>query len=90
MTDTALPVTDASPEVDQPDIHRDDLLGMIRTMVRIRRFEEKLAAHFTRGRLPGFVHLYLGEEAVATGLCSALRPDDRITSTHRGHGHLIA
>jgi TPP-dependent pyruvate/acetoin dehydrogenase alpha subunit len=83
-------VTDASPEVDQPDIHRDDLLGMFRTMVRIRRFEEKLAALFKRGRLPGFVHLYIGEEAVATGLCSALRPDDRITSTHRGHGHLIA
>jgi TPP-dependent pyruvate/acetoin dehydrogenase alpha subunit len=63
---------------------------MLRQMIRIRRFEEKLAALFKRGTLPGFVHLYLGEEAIAVGVCSALRPDDRITSTHRGHGHLIA
>lgn len=63
---------------------------MHRTMLRIRRFEEKLATLFKRGQLPGFVHLYIGEEAVATGICAALRPDDRITSTHRGHGHLIA
>ncbi len=63
---------------------------MLRQMIRIRRFEEKLAQLFKRGQLPGFVHLYLGEEAVAVGACSALRPDDRITSTHRGHGHLIA
>ncbi len=89
MTDTAVPVTDAPPGTPAgPD--RAGLLDMYRTMVRIRRFEEKLAALFKRGRLPGFVHLYIGEEAVATGLCSALRPDDRITSTHRGHGHLIA
>jgi TPP-dependent pyruvate/acetoin dehydrogenase alpha subunit len=59
-------------------------------MIRIRRFEERLALLFKRGKLPGFVHLYLGEEAVAVGVCSALRDDDRITSTHRGHGHLIA
>jgi pyruvate dehydrogenase E1 component alpha subunit len=69
---------------------QDDQLEMLRLMLRIRRFEEKLAYLFKRGRLPGFVHLYLGEEAVATGICSALRADDRITSTHRGHGHLIA
>ncbi len=63
---------------------------MLRQMIRIRRFEEKLAWLFKRGQLPGFVHLYLGEEAVAVGVCAALRRDDRITSTHRGHGHLIA
>lgn len=63
---------------------------MLRLMLRIRRFEEKLAQLFKRGQLPGFVHLYLGEEAVAVGACAALRPGDRITSTHRGHGHLIA
>lgn len=68
----------------------DEQLDMLRGMLRIRRFEERLAMLFKRGRLPGFVHLYLGEEAVAVGVCSALRPDDRITSTHRGHGHLIA
>ncbi|MEO5832308.1 MAG: thiamine pyrophosphate-dependent dehydrogenase E1 component subunit alpha [Nakamurella sp.] len=63
---------------------------LLRQMIRIRRFEEKVAQLFKRGQLPGFVHLYLGEEAVAVGVCSALRPDDRITSTHRGHGHLLA
>lgn len=73
-----------------PEIQSTELLDMYRRMVRIRRFEEKLAALFKRGKLPGFVHLYIGEEAAAVGLCSALRADDRITSTHRGHGHLIA
>lgn len=85
---TALPAPDPLRGGAVPDADR--ALGMYRTMVRIRRFEEKLATLFKRGRLPGFVHLYIGEEAVATGVCSALRPDDRITSTHRGHGHLIA
>ncbi len=61
-----------------------------RTMVRIRTFEEKLDELFRKGALPGFVHLYIGEEAVATGICAALGKDDKISSTHRGHGHLIA
>jgi TPP-dependent pyruvate/acetoin dehydrogenase alpha subunit len=69
---------------------REQLLEMLRRMLRIRRFEEKLAVLFKRGRLPGFVHLYIGEEASAVGVCSALNDGDRITSTHRGHGHLIA
>jgi pyruvate dehydrogenase E1 component alpha subunit len=77
-----------APTADPPP--RDEQLHLLRLMLRIRRFEEKLAYLFKRGRLPGFVHLYLGEEAVAVGVCSALRSDDRITSTHRGHGHLIA
>jgi len=68
----------------------EDQVSMLRLMLRIRRFEEMLAHLFKRGRLPGFVHLYMGEEAVAVGACSALRPEDKITSTHRGHGHLIA
>jgi acetoin:2,6-dichlorophenolindophenol oxidoreductase subunit alpha len=71
-------------------LDREEQVDLLRTMIRIRRFEERLATLFKRGELPGFVHLYLGEEAVATGVCSALRPDDRITSTHRGHGHVIA
>lgn len=61
-----------------------------RSMVRIRAFEEKLDELFRKGALPGFVHLYSGEEAVAVGVCSALETSDKITSTHRGHGHLIA
>jgi len=62
----------------------------LRTMVRIRTFEERCRRLFNQGKLPGFVHLYIGEEAVATGACMALRRKDQITSTHRGHGHVIA
>lgn len=77
-------------ESELDGIDRDDALDMLRRMIRIRRFEEKLSVLFKRGKLPGFVHLYTGEEGIAVGACSALRDDDRITSTHRGHGHLIA
>jgi 2-oxoisovalerate dehydrogenase E1 component len=66
------------------------LMDMYRTMVRIRAFEERVYKEFTAGNIPGFVHLYTGQEAVAVGVCANLRPDDYITSTHRGHGHLIA
>jgi pyruvate dehydrogenase E1 component alpha subunit len=59
-------------------------------MCRIRRFEEKVSELFAAGRIPGFVHVYIGEEAVAVGACSVLRKNDYITSTHRGHGHCIA
>ncbi len=68
----------------------DRLLRIHRTMVRIRVFEERVAELFLARKLPGFVHLYLGMEAVAAGVCAALRDDDYITSTHRGHGHAIA
>jgi acetoin:2,6-dichlorophenolindophenol oxidoreductase subunit alpha len=66
------------------------LVGMYETMNRIRLFETKLQEFFAAGRIPGFVHLYIGEEAVATGACAGLTKVDTITSTHRGHGHLIA
>lgn len=59
-------------------------------MTRIRRFEEAVERLHKRGVIPGAAHLYIGEEAVAVGVCSVLRDDDKITSTHRGHGHLIA
>ena len=59
-------------------------------MKRIREFETKAMNLFAEGAIPGFVHLYLGEEAVATGVCQALNDEDYITSTHRGHGHIIA
>jgi pyruvate dehydrogenase E1 component alpha subunit len=59
-------------------------------MVKIRTFEERAAELFAAGKIPGFVHLYVGEEAIATGVCATLRDSDYITSTHRGHGHLIA
>ena len=59
-------------------------------MVLIRVFETRVEELFAAGKLPGFVHTYLGEEAIAVGVCSLLRPDDYITSTHRGHGHALA
>jgi pyruvate dehydrogenase E1 component alpha subunit len=59
-------------------------------MQLIRRFEEIAEEQYKRGNLPGFIHFYIGQEASAVGICSALRQDDYITSTHRGHGHLIA
>jgi TPP-dependent pyruvate/acetoin dehydrogenase alpha subunit len=59
-------------------------------MVRIRLFEEAAGRLFEANKIPGFVHLYVGQEAVAAGVCVALRDDDQISSTHRGHGHLVA
>ncbi len=72
------------------ELSRDKMLGMYRQMLRIRYFENRISQLFAEGVLPGFVHLYLGQEAVAVGACSALNDDDYITSTHRGHGHIIA
>jgi len=71
-------------------IEKEKLIDMYRTMVRIRLFEEKIAEDFAAGKIPGFVHLSVGQEANATGVCANLRTDDIITSTHRGHGHIIA
>lgn len=71
-------------------IDRLQLLDMYRCMVKIREFESRANELFLAGELPGFLHLYLGEEAVAAGVMGALRKDDYIASTHRGHGHLIA
>src|SRR5438874_12570954 len=66
------------------------LLKAYRTMRTIRDFEERLHAEFATGEIPGFVHLYAGEEASATGVCAHLDERDSIASTHRGHGHCIA
>jgi len=60
------------------------MMQMLEKMVKIRKFEEKAAELFAKGKIPGFVHLYIGEEAVAVGACSALRDNDFITSTHKG------
>jgi pyruvate dehydrogenase E1 component alpha subunit len=66
------------------------LIGIYDKMLRIRLFEVKAKELFAAQRIPGFVHLYIGEEAVAAGVCANLDDGDHITSTHRGHGHLIA
>jgi pyruvate dehydrogenase E1 component alpha subunit len=68
----------------------EKMIGMYQTMLRIRRFEEKVMDMYARQLIPGITHLYIGEEAVATGVCTNLKSDDYITSTHRGHGHCIA
>lgn len=68
----------------------EDQLRMLHKMMLIREFDLRAIAERTAGRIYGGVHPYVGQEAVAVGICSALRPSDRITSTHRGHGHCIA
>ena len=68
----------------------ETLHGLYRDMWRIRRFEETALYHSTQGDVYGALHLYIGEEATAVGVCSVLRRDDYVASTHRGHGHCIA
>ncbi|MEN9704981.1 MAG: hypothetical protein RLZZ393_860 [Pseudomonadota bacterium] len=69
---------------------RDDLFALYERMLLIRRTEERLRDENKAGNLPGAVHLYIGEEAIATGVCAHLADSDMITSTHRGHGHYLA
>jgi pyruvate dehydrogenase E1 component alpha subunit len=75
-------------KVKSLELHQ--LLDMYRQMVMIRQFDQKAVDEFHAGHIPGGVHTYIGQEAVAVGVCTALRRDDKITSTHRGHGHTIA
>lgn len=89
--------TSAAPKKAAPSrggaagsIPKEVLLDLHRRMVRIRRLEEAAGRLASEARIPGFIHLYVGEEAVASGGCVALNDDDYITSTHRGHGHLVA
>jgi TPP-dependent pyruvate/acetoin dehydrogenase alpha subunit len=72
------------------NIDSEQLMRMFRRMVMIRQFEENANDLYTRALMPGITHLYSGEEAIAVGVCEALRSDDYITSTHRGHGHCVA
>jgi pyruvate dehydrogenase E1 component alpha subunit len=81
LADSRVPVTELDDRA---------LLAMYERMVEIRTFEERARKEFADGKIPGFVHLYAGEEAVAVGVCSHLTDEDYITSTHRGHGHCIA
>ena len=72
------------------ELTKDRLMWMYETMVKIRLHENKAAELFAQGKIKGFVHLYVGEEAVAVGVMAALKPGDVITGTHRSHGHYIA
>ena len=69
---------------------REELLAILSSMVRIRRVEERLTELFSAGKIPGFIHVSIGQEAVAAGVCSCLDPEDSILTTHRGHGHALA
>jgi len=72
------------------EISKDKLLWMYERMQLIRTFENRVKVEFGKGKIPGFVHLYAGEEAVAVGICANLTDADYMTSTHRGHGHCVA
>ena len=79
-------VTATSP----PELSPAQLAGMLRMMLRIRQFDQRALELYREGVMRGTTHPYIGMEAVAVGACAALRPGDRITSTHRGHGHCLA
>src|SRR5215218_5408502 len=72
------------------DLTTDQALWLLREMLRIRRCEEHLARAHQRGLIPGACHTYVGQEAIAVGVCAHLRADDVVFSTHRGHGHALA
>jgi acetoin:2,6-dichlorophenolindophenol oxidoreductase subunit alpha len=74
----------------EPRMELEQHLHMYRQMAKIRAFEEQVNELYKGAKMPGLAHLYVGEEAVAVGVCEALRRDDVITSTHRGHGHCLA
>ncbi|MCJ9428846.1 pyruvate dehydrogenase (acetyl-transferring) E1 component subunit alpha [Kordiimonas marina] len=73
----------------RPHLTRDHCLDLMRNMLRIRRFEEKAAELYTQEKIRGFLHLYIGEEAVATGVMQTLTPEDAIVATYREHGHAL-
>jgi pyruvate dehydrogenase E1 component alpha subunit len=75
---------------EKPVVERDHALFLLREMLRIRRFEEKCAEVYSLGKIRGFLHLYIGEEAIAVGAMQALTPDDAIVATYREHGHALA
>ncbi|HUF87584.1 MAG TPA: thiamine pyrophosphate-dependent dehydrogenase E1 component subunit alpha [Thermohalobaculum sp.] len=87
---TSSSVTSRSEPGGPAELGRDAVAGLHRTMLRIRRVEERLAALFADGEVPGFIHLSIGQEAIAAGVASVLGPEDTIASTHRGHGHALA
>src|SRR5207244_12904243 len=74
----------------EPRLELEQNLHMYRQMAKIRAFEEQVNELYKGAKMPGLAHLYVGEEGVAVGVCEALRRDDFITSTHRGHGHCLA
>ena len=79
-----------TPQMIEPRMELEQNLHMYRQMAKIRAFEEQVNELYKGAKMPGLAHLYIGEEGVAVGVCEALKRDDFITSTHRGHGHCLA
>jgi TPP-dependent pyruvate/acetoin dehydrogenase alpha subunit len=79
-----------SKTTKSPSLKDERWIHFYRQMVKIRRFEEEVNQLYLGAKMPGLAHLYIGQEAIAVGVCEALRRDDYITSTHRGHGHCLA
>lgn len=87
-TNVAMPTK--SKTIAKPKTNTEDYLRMYRQMVRIRAFEDQANQLYLSAKMPGLTHMYSGQEAVAVGICEALTTSDKITSTHRGHGHCVA
>src|SRR3989442_12699081 len=77
-------------QVIEPRMELEQNLHLYRQMAKIRAFEEQVHELYKSAKMPGLAHLYIGQEGVAVGVCEALRREDYITSTHRGHGHCLA
>jgi pyruvate dehydrogenase E1 component alpha subunit len=90
VDDRATTDAHARAEVDSPELTAEQAMGLFERMTRIRHFELRVNQLYLSAKMPGLAHLYAGQEAVAVGVCSVLRRDDVITSTHRGHGHCLA
>jgi TPP-dependent pyruvate/acetoin dehydrogenase alpha subunit len=87
----AYPKSKTKPKAPKPPTTRDERwIHFYRQMMKIRLFEEQVNQLYMSAKMPGLAHLYVGQEAVAVGVCETLRQDDYITSTHRGHGHCLA
>ena len=79
----------SKPQLSPPGLSRDHALALLRDMLRIRRLEEKCMELYSAGKIRGFLHLYIGEEAVAVGAMRALQSDDAVVATYREHGHAL-
>lgn len=90
MTDRKNASAESTQHSEAARPSKDLILSLYRTMVEIREFEFKARELFRSGQMPGFIHLYIGEEAVASGVIAHLKREDYVTSTHRGHGHALA
>ncbi len=81
---------ESKKDQSMPEVDREQWLHMYEQMIKIRAFEEQVNELYQAAKMPGLAHLYIGEEAIAVGVCEALKREDYITSTHRGHGHCLA